>query len=210
MEASSARSMYQRVNVTCTFTNTEAGSVTIVKDTQPDHPQDFSFTCSAPLGNFLLDDDSDGTLSNSTGPITVAAGTYGCSEASVPNWSLQSATCSDGSLVSAINVASGESVTCTFTNVGSGSISVIKNAVPNDAQDFGFGGSCFAPFNLDDDGDGTLPNTYGASHAIGSCTVAETGPPTGWSFTSLSCLDPDGGTTTAGPTAQSTLTLAKP
>ena len=46
--------------VTCTFTNTQRGSITIVKDAVPDHPQDFTF--SGDLGDFTLDDDPTMTL----------------------------------------------------------------------------------------------------------------------------------------------------
>ena len=187
-------------SVTCTFANTKDGSITIIKDAQPDHAQDFSFTCSAPIGSFSLDDDADGTLPNTKGPVSVAAGTYSCSEAAMPLWTA-SPSCSDGSPVSAINVSAGENVTCTFTNVGSGAITIIKDAIPNEPQDFSFGGTCFPSFNLDDDADGTLSNTKTASHSVGSCTVIENGPVSGWNFISLLCTDPDGGTTIGGQTA---------
>ncbi|WP_263405599.1 prealbumin-like fold domain-containing protein [Wenzhouxiangella sp. AB-CW3] len=47
---------------------------------------------------------------------TLPPGTYAVSE-TVPNgWRLDSATCDDGSPVSAIELEAGESVTCTFNN----------------------------------------------------------------------------------------------
>ena len=61
-----------------------------------------------------------------------------------------------------IDVAPGEIVTCTFTNRKRGRIVVVKDATPNDAQDFSFtagGGLSPASFSLDDDSDGTLSNT---------------------------------------------------
>jgi hypothetical protein len=84
--------------VHCTFNNVKAGSITVVKDAVPNDPQDFSFTCSAPLGSFSLDDDADGTLPSTTGAVGVAAGAYCCSEASLPGWAPTSATCATGAL----------------------------------------------------------------------------------------------------------------
>ena len=53
-------------DVTCTFANRKRGTVVVVKDAQPDAPRDFAFTAGGGLSptSFLLDDDSDGTLSN--------------------------------------------------------------------------------------------------------------------------------------------------
>jgi len=73
-------------------TNVIPQTITVVKDALPNDPQDFSFACSAPLGNFLLDDDADGTLSNTNGPVSVNVGTYNCSEAGVSGWTQTSAT----------------------------------------------------------------------------------------------------------------------
>src|SRR5918996_1235728 len=52
--------------VSCTYTNTARGSITIIKDVNPEpDATDFSFTTSANLGvagnNFLLDDDIERT-----------------------------------------------------------------------------------------------------------------------------------------------------
>src|SRR6266540_3767266 len=47
-------------DVTCTFTNTQLATVTVVHDCVPDDPQDFAF--SGGLGPFPLDDDADATL----------------------------------------------------------------------------------------------------------------------------------------------------
>ena len=43
-------------------------------------------------------------------------GTYSVSETVPAGWDLTSATCSDGSNPASINLAAGETVTCTFTN----------------------------------------------------------------------------------------------
>ena len=56
-----------------------------------------------------------------------------------PAWDLQSATCNDGSPISAVSVAPGEIVTCTFTNVKRGTIVVDEATIPaGHAQSFPF------------------------------------------------------------------------
>ena len=77
------------------------------------------------------------------------------------------------------------------------SITIVKDAVPNDPQDFAFTttGSGLSGFSLDDDGNATLSNTQTFSNlAPGSYSVDE-GTVAGWSLTNLVCVDPDSGTT---------------
>jgi LPXTG-motif cell wall-anchored protein len=121
--------------VNCTFTNTQnvtpAGSITIVKDSQPNSSQDFTFTPSAGLNGgaaFLLDDDGNNTdaLPNNR-TFQVAPGTFTVSEAATAGFALTSIKCDDADStgnvatgVATIKVASGEHVTCTFTNVKHG------------------------------------------------------------------------------------------
>ena len=72
------------------------------------------------------------------------------------------AMCDDGSPVSNIDVAPAETVTCTFSNRKRGQIVIVKDATPDDPQDFTFtagGGLSPASFPLDDDADPTLSNT---------------------------------------------------
>ena len=90
--------------------------------------------------------------------------------------------------------------------IQTGTITVTKNAVPNDGQDFTFALGATA-FSLDDDADATLPATRSFTVPVGSHTLSETDVPTGWVLTGLSCTDPSGGTTVALPTA--TISLAK-
>ena len=79
--------------------------------------------------------------------------------------------------------------TCTYTNtLQAATITVTKDAVPNDPQDFTFtttgsgGGALFASgsFLLDDDADGTLPAsrtfTFTGADATGPKTITETVP----------------------------------
>ena len=114
--------------VTCTFTNHKRGQIVVVKDARPDDPQDFSFTAGGGLSptSFQLDDDSNGTLSNTRTFTDVPAGAgYSLAETVPRGWDQTSATCNDGSPVSNIDVAPGETVTCTFTNRKRGQIVVI-------------------------------------------------------------------------------------
>ncbi|MBI5155682.1 DUF4215 domain-containing protein [Candidatus Peregrinibacteria bacterium] len=185
------------------------GTIVIVKNAVPDDAQDFAFTSDVP-GNtsFTLDDDGEGgsATSNTKTMSSVTAGTYAVSEGAVTGWTQTSATCSDGSPVTAIVLSAGETVTCTFTNTKLGTVTIVKNANPDDAQDFSFtstlpGGSTFS---LDDDGEGgALPNsvTY-TSVPLGGYTITEDAA-TGWSLTGVSCTggDADGSTSTATRTA---------
>src|SRR6185503_11382876 len=144
--------------------------------------------------SFSLDDDSDGTLSNSQLLANIVPGSgYSVSETVPSGWDQASATCSDGSPVSNISFSAGENVTCTFTNNKRGRIVVVKDATPDDPQDFTFttgGGLSPASFQLDDDANPTLSDTQTISNvAVGSgYSVAET-VPTGWDLTSATCDD---------------------
>lgn len=74
-----------------------------------------------------------------------------------------------------------------------GSITIVKDSVPNSSVDFGFTGDLGA-FALDEDGGSSLPSsrTFGDLEA-GSYEVAET-TVHGWKLTKIACTDPDDGT----------------
>ncbi|MEN6570795.1 MAG: hypothetical protein ABFD24_03040 [Anaerolineaceae bacterium] len=99
--------------VTCTFTNTKAGHIIVRKFTSPSGGlQSFEFDPSWSTSNFFL---SDGQTHDSG---ALVPGTYSVSELTPPwTYQLQSATCDDGSPVSAISLQAGETVTCDFTNL---------------------------------------------------------------------------------------------
>jgi hypothetical protein len=96
------------------------GKIVVREDSVPDGGQDFDFTASGGLSptSFQLDDDGDATLSNTRTFSSLTAGSgYSVSETTVPpGWEQASATCDDGSPPSNIDVAPGETVTCTFVN----------------------------------------------------------------------------------------------
>ena len=91
--------------------NNATGRIIIEKQTIPDgNLTAFTFVPSWSAQTFTL---QDGQQSTST---TLATGTYSIVESPVALWTQTSAVCSDGSPVTAILLAAGETVTCVFTN----------------------------------------------------------------------------------------------
>src|SRR5450830_1255367 len=180
-------------------------TITIIKDTVPNGPQDFSFTTAGGLyttvaGNVyattfsLVDDtDADSTHLNTQVFNGLLPGTYTVTEAAAVGYTLTSivgATSLDLPTGTAtITLAAGESATVTFTNdiipPAPGTITIIKDTVPNGPQDFSFtttgglyatiGSDVYATtFSLDDDADSTLSNTQAFSNLLpGTYTVTE-------------------------------------
>ncbi len=104
------------------------------------------------------------------------------------------ATCDDGSPVSNIDVAAGETVTCTFSNRKRGSLVVVEDAVPNDAQDFSFTtGGGLSPASL------RPRRRLRRRHSSNTRTFADLVPgsgysvsqstPAGWDLDSATCDD---------------------
>jgi uncharacterized repeat protein (TIGR01451 family) len=109
-------------SATCTITNTKYASLTIVKDANPNSSQSFGFTASGTgLSNFSLTDDGSVFGSNTKTFTNLLPATYSVTENAVSGWD-STASCTDGSLNTAINISAGESVTCTFVNVLRGAI----------------------------------------------------------------------------------------
>ena len=90
-----------------------------------------------------------------------------------------------------LNVADGDDILCVVTNTrnNNGSITIIKDASPNDAQDFSFTttGTGLSAFSLDDDTDSTLSNTQTfSSLASGTYTITEA-LTTNWGLSDITC-----------------------
>ncbi len=194
--------------VTCVFTNTQDGSIEVVKSLSATGPASeiFSFT-----SNFNGDFDLVGDAAT-TGAIAVTPGTgYNVSEndPSASGWVNTDASCQDGSDPSNINVAPGEAVVCTFTNTPLGSATIIKNTVGGDGT-FDFTGS--APFNglqLTTVA-GTASQDFTFQLTDGQYLVTEEPVPAGWSLTGLNCVeDGDQDTTWLIPTATMEVQLAE-
>lgn len=99
------------------------------------------------------------------------------------------------------------------TEIPNGTIVVVKDAVPNDAQDFGFSltnnTTINQSFSLDDDNDATLPSSQTFSVPPGTWTATELLPlPGGWSLTNLVCVDPTSNSTVNLATGAATINLA--
>jgi hypothetical protein len=119
----------QGQGVLCTFTNRKRGTITIIKNTVPDDPQNFAFL--GPRGIFTLDDDGDPTDDPFTGKqpremtfSSLQPGLFQVFEFPEPPWNLVNIFCDDtsttvdvGARTGYINLAPGETVTCTFTNI---------------------------------------------------------------------------------------------
>ena len=110
----------------CVFVNEVVpGNIIVEKVTDPNgDPTLFDFSADWDADGFQL---ADGD-SEDSGDLT--PGTYAVSEAVPDGWALDSATCDDGSDPGAITLDSGETVTCTFTNVQHGTIIVEKDTDP--------------------------------------------------------------------------------
>src|SRR3989344_1396284 len=149
-------------SATCTITNTwlgtGSGTIVIIKDTEPNDPQDFYFTIEDEEGgdSFHLDDYNeeeeegyeDQSLPNTKTYEGMPAGTYTVTEGEDSFFDLTYIVCDDPTENSAtstedraatISLSAGETVTCTFTNTGetpptSGGIVVIKNVVAQDYE----------------------------------------------------------------------------
>jgi hypothetical protein len=187
-----------------TMLQQSTGTIVIVKDAVPDDPQDFKFLGGdLQVAPFFLDDDNDPTLSNQITFTNVDPGTHFVREDQDPvGWDLTDITCDDNDSVPllanrevAIVLDAGETVTCTFTNTNvGGTVVIVKDAVPDDPQDFKFLGGDLqvAAFFLDDDGDPTLSNQITFTNVDpGTHFVREDQDPTGWDLTDITCDDND-------------------
>nr|WP_255595478.1 DUF11 domain-containing protein [Lysobacter sp. BMK333-48F3] len=123
-----------------------------------------------------------------------------------------------GALANVANVAAGAGTSdatpgnnsATDTDTPTGTIVIVKDAVPNSAQDFAFTttGTGLSAFSLDDDADATLPSTRTfIGLEPGSYTITETAQ-TGWDLTGLSCSDPTGNSTGNTGTGVASVALA--
>jgi hypothetical protein len=179
--------------VTCVFTNQKLSTIIIHKDAIPDDPQDFTFNNNIPgcSPSFQLDDDADGTLSNTQiCDGTLDPGTYTVTEIVPSGWDLTNIVCSDpdnettvnlDTATATIDLDSNETVECTFTNTKRGKIIVEKQTLPDgDPQLFTFSGDLAG--NI---GDGQMlmaevqPGTYMTTETV----------PSGWTLTDITCDD---------------------
>ena len=189
-------------NVTCTFTNTAQGSITITK-TSIGGDAKFSFT--GDLDPFDLTT-SGGTASTTFSNLT--PGTYGVTETAAAGFDLTGLVCDDSSTTSVgtatatIELAAGENVICTFTNTSRGTVTIDVTTNGGDG-DFGFTGDlgAFAITSVSGAGSSGFPdlapNTYAVTAAINTTFV----------LNSIVCVDTDSGSTTNLPSRTATIDL---
>jgi hypothetical protein len=163
--------------ITCTFTNQAQGHIIVKKVTDP----------TGGVGPFTFDPSwgssfqlSDGG-SNDSGPLAI--GTYNVSEEALAGWVPLSATCSDGSPISAIVLDPGETVTCTFTNQQQGHI-IVKKAIqgtPDTTTSFDFTSNYGSGFSINS----TQSNDSGLLNT-GTYSVSETAKDN-WKLVGATC-----------------------
>lgn len=118
------------------------GTITIIKNTDPDDAQNFNFsTNGSGLSSFSLDDDSDSILSNTKTFTGLAPGSFTVTEATSAEFTLSNLSCVDptgnttvNGPTADINLAAGETVTCTFTNIRNGGSVKVHKFVDTDGN----------------------------------------------------------------------------
>jgi len=172
--------------VTCTFTNTQRGSIAVVKETDPAGGTSFAF--SSDLGAFTLDDQESRAFPDRE------PGDYAITESVPGGWTLDDVTCIGGDSTPTssgvtVHLGAGESITCTFANTQRGSIAIQKVTDPSGtAASFGFTGD-LGPFDL------RHGETYTRQVMPGAYAVTEQ-PTTTFDLTGLTCTE-DGTTNSA-------------
>lgn len=175
-------------DIVCTFTNTAAGSIRVVK-TAVGGDSTFSFT---PVGfgsAFSLTTVSGTKDTTFAGlmPALADSGTYRLSEAALAGWTAgawqclrQDGTTSAGDPATGITVALGETTTCAITNTKQGTI-VVKKVMIGGTGTFGFTEDITGSIATNNGtlSQGVSPGTY---------HVTEDSMP-GWDLTALSCDD---------------------
>jgi hypothetical protein len=139
----------------------QQATITLIKSATPQDGTNFSFITDLPGSPLVtLDDanpdDNDGITNTFTAQVD--PGSYNVIEAAQVGWTLTGISCvkSDPGIGVVVNsnllfftIGAGQSLTCTFTNVKQGNITVIKSANPQDGTNFTLqlGGGCYGCFH---------------------------------------------------------------
>ncbi|HEX6381217.1 MAG TPA: hypothetical protein VF180_08230 [Acidimicrobiia bacterium] len=200
----------------------EGSTITIVKDTVPDGPEDAAFQPSAGVNGgaaFTLDDDGPNTIqfSPEQNAVTfdVEPGVHTVTETGTQGSDLTGITCVDptgdstaslSAATATFAVAPGENVVCTFTNTRRGTVTTVQVTLPDSPTVFTYTPSAGinngAAFLLDDDTpDGSnIADTNVFTVLPGTHSVAQA-PVPGYRLVSVLCDDADSTGSTATRTA---------
>ena len=176
-------------NVSCTYTNRQRGNIVVNKVTNPvNDPTAFSITAS---GSGAIAGTATRSLTTAQSvTYNVAQGTYAVTETVPAGWTQTGNTCAYLTINGSTPKVNGvPTLTCTITNTKLAKLKIVKDALPNDAQDFAFTttGTGLSGFSLDDDSDATLSNEKVFTGLMpGAYAVTETSTP-GWAMTGLTC-----------------------
>ena len=171
------------------------GSITIVKEANPEGEQEFDFLTSigGPGSTFTLKD--NGSDPNSITFDNLAPSTYNVQEIPPAGWQFEDLQCSGGADIVkggpnvTIYLSAGEDVTCTYTNEAVFDLTIVKAAVGGD-DTFEFEKTAnsvvdFVDFSLTTQG-GTAQTTL-ADLPAGFLEIEEIAP-AGWELTDLECV----------------------
>jgi hypothetical protein len=120
------------------------GSITIVKEANPESEQEFVFNTSILGLNSVFSLKDNGSDPNFRTFSDLPPKIYSVSENVPAGWAFKSLQCSGGADIiiggrnASITLSAGEDVTCTYTNEKLGSIKIIKEAFPANDTEFTF------------------------------------------------------------------------
>jgi Prealbumin-like fold domain len=181
---------------TCTITNDDKpGKIEIIKNTIGGNDT-FNFTVAGPSAS--TQEVTTVANTGTTGVFEVNAGAYSIAEVAKLGWDLASSSCSTGTPAQ-LTIANGETVTCTFTNTKRATVTIVKDAQPNDVQDFTFTSAALGGFTLDDDANvvdpadgellGELSNSQTFTNVLpGVVTVTEAAVNQYWKLIGATCV----------------------
>ncbi|MCF6262897.1 MAG: hypothetical protein L3J24_04845 [Xanthomonadales bacterium] len=196
--------------VTCTFTNTNLGTLIVRKQTLPDmDPQSFSFNGNiAALTGSLTDFDIAATELSTT--ITVGGGVIFTTETVPADWVLTDISCTGavnsgiqfngdpnfdpGDTTVAVDLAAGETVICTYTNTKDTILTLVKTITNNSG-----GTAAATDWTLNAAGTTPLSGVTGTPAVTnvvvtpGDYVLSETAGPAGYIASSWSCVGSGGG-----------------
>jgi len=192
--------------ITCTFTNTLDGTITIRKETLPDGV-DQTFTFGGDLAGSIRDFSVFGEeIVDSLQP-----GTYSSTETVPAGWQITGISCDDSQAPNStftftnsitpggtdayeagddtvnVTLAAGENVICSFENTQESSITIVKSVVGTGGT-FNFGSAALGPFSLNPaDNASDQANFTNLLPIQGGYLVAETPVPAGYQLTDIAC-----------------------